>query len=121
METRGSSLCFLLYISKYCTELYIRFQLLNYKIFLVQILGKGKFIHHANNTEQKMKKEQLQKFDSVQSKKVIFVKNISYLPNSIRTGLQNNQHCFKSNRKSPFFRCKKLKHRFMKFYHNFAL
>jgi hypothetical protein len=39
-----------------------------------------------------MKKEQFKKFDSVLSKKFIFVKNISDLPNSIHTGLQNNQH-----------------------------
>jgi hypothetical protein len=71
-------------------------------------------------TENK-KKEQFQKFDSVQSKKIIFGKNISELKNSIHTDLQNNQQFLKSNRKAPFFRNKKLKYRFMRLHYNFVL
>lgn len=44
------------------------------------------------------KKEPFKKFVSVQSKKIVFVKSISDLPNSINTGLQNNQHFLKPNR-----------------------
>ena len=99
METCDLKLCFSLCTNKYCTDLYIHFPLLNFKKFLVQILGKGNCIHHASNTEQKIKKEQFQKFDSVQSKKIIFLKIISDLLNSTHTGLQNNQHFLKSNRK----------------------
>jgi len=94
METCGLSLCFSPCSNKYCTELYINFPLLNYTKYLVEILGKGKFIHHRKQYGTKNEKIAVQTFNSVQSKKIIFVKNISELPNSIPTGLKNTQHSF---------------------------
>lgn len=85
METCGLNSYLTLYINKYYTEFCFHFPLLNYKKNLVQILGKGKLIHHENNAERK-RKTQVKKFYLLHSKQITFVKNISYLPISIHTG-----------------------------------